>query len=96
MKFKISIAALFVALLGSVAPAQNFPTSGSTDSAITVNSTGALKAPVTVPPGITFTVASGGVLSLSGNVISNGATLTPTEFSHLDGVQSNVQTQLDT
>lgn len=35
-------------------------------------------------------------VNLTGNVTANSATITPTEFSYLDGVTSNLQTQLNT
>lgn len=39
-------------------------------------------------------VGAGKVLSIAGNVSANGATISPTEISYLDGVTSNIQTQL--
>jgi len=41
-------------------------------------------------------VGSGKVLQMAGNVSANGATLSPAELSYLDGVSSNIQTQLGT
>ena len=41
-------------------------------------------------------VGSGKVLTVAGNVSANGATLSPTELSYLDGVTSAIQTQLNT
>lgn len=41
------------------------------------------------------TLAVAGTLSMTGTVSANGATLSPTELSYLDGVTSNIQTQLD-
>lgn len=40
-------------------------------------------------------VGSGKVLTIAGNVSANGATLSPTELSYLDGVTSAIQTQLN-
>ena len=40
-------------------------------------------------------VGSGKVLTVAGNVSANGATLSPTELSYLDGVTSAIQTQLN-
>jgi hypothetical protein len=40
-------------------------------------------------------VGSGKVLTVAGNVSANGATISPTELSYLDGVTSAVQTQLN-
>ncbi len=36
-----------------------------------------------------------GTTTISGNIIANGDTITPTELSYLDGVTSDIQTQLD-
>ena len=41
-------------------------------------------------------VGSGKVLTVAGNVSANGATLSPTELSYLDGVTSAIQTQINT
>lgn len=41
------------------------------------------------------TLAIAGTMSLTGNVSANGATLSPTELSYLDGVTSAIQTQLN-
>jgi uncharacterized protein YaiE (UPF0345 family) len=41
-------------------------------------------------------VGSGKVLTVAGNVSANGATISPTELSYLDGVTSAIQTQLNT
>jgi hypothetical protein len=41
------------------------------------------------------TLAIAGTMSLTGNVSANGATLSPTELSYLDGVSSAIQTQLN-
>lgn len=40
-------------------------------------------------------VGSGKVLTVAGNVSANGATLSPTELSYLDGVTSAIQTQIN-
>jgi hypothetical protein len=40
-------------------------------------------------------VGAGKVLTIAGNVSANGATLSPTELSYLDGVTSAIQTQLN-
>lgn len=40
-------------------------------------------------------VGSGKVLTIAGSVTANGASLSPTELSYLDGVTSNIQTQLN-
>ena len=40
-------------------------------------------------------VGVGKVLTVAGNVSANGATLSPTELSYLDGVSSAIQTQLN-
>jgi hypothetical protein len=40
-------------------------------------------------------VGSGKVLTIAGNVSANGATLSPTELSYVDGVTSSIQTQLN-
>jgi len=40
-------------------------------------------------------VGAGKVLTVAGNVSANGATLSPTELSYLDGVTSAIQTQLN-
>lgn len=40
-------------------------------------------------------VGSGKTLTIAGNVSANGATLSPTELSYLDGVTSSIQTQLN-
>lgn len=40
-------------------------------------------------------VGSGKVIQIAGNVSANGATLSPTELSYLDGVSSAIQTQLN-
>jgi hypothetical protein len=40
------------------------------------------------------TLAVAGTLALTGNVTANSATISPTELSYLDGVTSNIQTQL--
>lgn len=40
-------------------------------------------------------VGTGKVLTVAGNVSANGATLSPTELSYLDGVSSAIQTQLN-
>ena len=40
-------------------------------------------------------VGSGKVLTVAGSVSANGATLSPTELSYLDGVSSAIQTQLN-
>jgi hypothetical protein len=40
-------------------------------------------------------VGSGKVLTVAGNVSANGATISPTELSYLDGVTSAVQTQIN-
>ena len=40
-------------------------------------------------------VGAGKVLTVAGNVSANGATLSPTELSYLDGVSSAIQTQLN-
>jgi len=40
------------------------------------------------------TIAVAGTLALTGTMTANGATLSPTELSYLDGVTSNIQTQL--
>jgi hypothetical protein len=40
-------------------------------------------------------VGVGKVLTVAGNVSANGATLSPTELSYLDGVTSAIQTQLN-
>lgn len=41
------------------------------------------------------TLAVAGTMSLTGNVSANGATLSPTELSYLDGVSSAIQTQIN-
>jgi hypothetical protein len=40
-------------------------------------------------------VGSGKTLAIAGNVSANGATISPTELSYLDGVTSAIQTQLN-
>jgi hypothetical protein len=40
-------------------------------------------------------VGAGKVLTIAGNVSANGATLSPTELSYLDGATSAIQTQLN-
>lgn len=40
-------------------------------------------------------VGAGKTLAIAGSVSANGATLSPTELSYLDGVSSAIQTQLD-
>ena len=40
-------------------------------------------------------VGAGKVFTLAGNLSANGATLSPTELSYLDGVTSSVQTQIN-
>lgn len=40
-------------------------------------------------------IGTGKVLTVAGNVSANGATLSPTELSYLDGVTSAIQTQLN-
>lgn len=40
-------------------------------------------------------VGAGKVLQMAGSVSANGATLSPTELSYLDGATSNLQTQLN-
>jgi hypothetical protein len=40
-------------------------------------------------------VGAGKTLAIAGNVSANGATLSPTELSYLDGVSSAIQTQLN-
>ena len=40
-------------------------------------------------------VGAGKTLNVAGNVVAGGATLTPAELARLDGVTSNIQTQLD-
>jgi hypothetical protein len=40
-------------------------------------------------------VGAGKTLAIAGNVSANGATLSPTELSYLDGVTSAIQTQLN-
>jgi hypothetical protein len=40
-------------------------------------------------------VGSGKTLAIAGNVSANGATISPTELSYLDGVSSAIQTQLN-
>lgn len=40
-------------------------------------------------------VGAGKTLNIAGNVVANGATLSPTELSYLDGVTSAVQTQIN-
>lgn len=39
-------------------------------------------------------VGSGKVLTIAGSISANGATLSPTELGYLDGVTSNLQTQI--
>ena len=41
------------------------------------------------------TLAIAGTMSLTGNVSANGATISPTELSYLDGVTSAIQTQIN-
>jgi len=41
-------------------------------------------------------VGSGKTLAIAGNVSANGATISPTELSYLDGVTSAIQTQINT
>lgn len=41
-------------------------------------------------------VGTGKTLAIAGNVSANGATLSPTELSYLDGVTSAIQTQINT
>ena len=41
-------------------------------------------------------VGAGKTLAIAGNVSANGATISPTELSYLDGVTSAIQTQLNT
>lgn len=40
-------------------------------------------------------IGAGKTLAIAGNVSANGATLSPTELSYLDGVSSAIQTQLN-
>ena len=40
-------------------------------------------------------VGTGKTLTLAGSLVANGATLSPTELSYVDGVTSSIQTQLN-
>lgn len=56
------------------------------DALFTANGTGT---------SVGLNVGVGKVLQIAGNVSANGATLSPTELSYLDGVTSAIQTQLN-
>lgn len=67
----------------------------------TTTFTGTLATPITNASGLLtcnagLTIPSGQTINLNGNIISDGATITPTELSYVDGLNSNVQTQINT
>lgn len=66
----------------------------------TTTFTGTLATPITNASGLLtcnggLTIPTGQTINLNGNIISDGATITPTEMSYIDGLNSNVQTQIN-
>lgn len=55
----------------------------------------AVFAPAGSGTSVGLNVGSGKTLNIAGNVVANGATLSPAELSYLDGVSSSIQTQLN-